>query len=177
LYCGLQRSDFVHRSFGIEAVRNHWRISPHISARLFCHIAGFDDFQPKLTPRTLYRCSFKRSRCRSRGRLRQGQRALGGTLRLRRLLARQSHGIFAFISLNRDNIASLARDNDRGIIATSSRINAQYNRSRFILVLRPLRRRFVHHSLGLMNWSSPSAGNCPYTLRFGLAGSPRRTLR
>ena len=62
LYCGLQRSDFSSRSFGIEAVRNHWRISPHISARLFCHIAGFDDFQPKLTPRTLYRCSFKRSK-------------------------------------------------------------------------------------------------------------------
>ena len=39
----------------------------------------------------------------------------------------------------------MARDNDRGIIATSSRINAQYNRSSFILVLRA-RRRFVHQA-------------------------------
>ena len=58
---GPVRSAFNCRSVGILAVLSQSFIAPHISARLFCHIIGLFAFQPKFTPRTLYRCSFSLS--------------------------------------------------------------------------------------------------------------------
>jgi len=37
------------------AVRSQSFIAPHISARLLPYMTGLLDFQPKFTPRTLYR--------------------------------------------------------------------------------------------------------------------------
>ena len=61
LVFGPVRSDFSCRSVGMLALRNQSRMAPHSSARLLPHMIGFFDFQPKFTPRTLYRCSVSRS--------------------------------------------------------------------------------------------------------------------
>ena len=57
LVLGPVKSDFNCRSWGRLPDLSHSRIAPHSSARLLPHMIGFFDFQPKFTPRTLYRCS------------------------------------------------------------------------------------------------------------------------
>ena len=61
LVLGPVRSAFSCLSGAIDAVFNQSRNAPHSSARLLPHITWFLAFQPKLTPRTLYRCSTSRS--------------------------------------------------------------------------------------------------------------------
>ena len=55
------KSVFKNLSFGMLALLSHSRISPQICALMLPYIAGLRDFQPKLTPLILYRCSFSRS--------------------------------------------------------------------------------------------------------------------
>ena len=55
------RSDFRNLSCGTLAVLSQSRMAPHISARLLPYMSCFCALLPKLTPRTLYRCSFSRS--------------------------------------------------------------------------------------------------------------------
>ena len=159
---GPTRSALSCRSSGMDALRSQSFIVPHISARLLPHITEFLAFQPKFTPRTLYRCSFSLSSIPypsppSSITVSTGLNSSMASITRPTMVIVSSPEYRLMLTMSRPWRTSMTVESApprAGSIPMTTGAELSLYRGRFIA---------SSTTVGLMNWSSPALGNSPYT--------------